>query len=160
MEWVIDILQILIDKKIRPTKIVFHSTGAINIQTKFLTKDYNAWIVEMKTYKDSLNLEDIKKTLLTQTKTALDNGSTITQAISQEDIYMLECLKDDMKEAKVELKTSRNFITKTAWRLEIRPGFLDLYNEDTRQEATLYWDTNLEWPDNCEEIVEMIKDFE
>lgn len=158
MEWVLDILQILIDKKIKPTKIIFHSTGAINLQTKFLTKDYNAWLIELKTYKDSLNLEDIKKTWLSQQKAALENGSTLNNTISQEDIYMLECLKDDMKEAKVELKTSRNF-AKTSWRLEIRTGFLDLYNEDTRQEATLYWDNNLEWPDNCNEIIELIKDF-
>lgn len=158
MEWVIDILQILIDKKIKITKIIFHSTGTINIQTRFLTKDYNVWITEMKTYKDSLNLEDIKKTLLAQQKTALENGSKLTEKITQNDIDMLECLKDDMKKAKVELVTSGN-LSKTTWRLEIRPEFLDLLNEDTRQEETLYWDRKLEWPDNCEAIIKLIKEF-
>lgn len=158
MEWVIDILQILIDKKIRPTKVVVHNTGTIELQTYFKTKTKNTWFMEMWLDQNGLNISEIKKTWLAQKKAALESGSTTYKAITQDDVWALECLNEQLKEAKVELEADGN-LSRTFWKLKLSSEMLEIVNEDKQDSILMTWDNNIDFCENYSEIVEFMKEF-
>lgn len=158
MDWVIDTLQILIDKKIRPTKIVIENTGAMNLQTYFKTKTMETWLMEMRIHQNSLNITETKKVWLTQKKAALENGSTLYKAISQDDVWALECLNEQLKKAKVELEADGN-LKRTFWKLKLNSEMLEVVNEDKEDSVLMTWDNNIDFCDDYSEIVEFMKEF-
>lgn len=158
MDWVIDILQILIDKKIRPTKIVIENTGAMKLQTYFKTKTMDTWLIEMWIHQNSLNITEIKKVWLTQKKAALENGSTLYRSISQDDVWALECLNEQLKAAKVELEADGN-LKRTFWKLKLNSEMLEVVNQDKQDSILMTWDNNIDFCDNYSEIVEFMKEF-
>lgn len=151
MEWMIKIVENLLQKNINFTKIKFNQDGEIKIYKQFKMKNNTTELMlSIETTKWNIHYPTIRKAFnITKARciNAVDNGS----------LNLLKHIDNKLPNKQITLDI--NYI-QPEWNLELKNLELKIINSKTKQEAKCCWLSgfNPSWP-STDEIIKLIKEL-